>query len=110
MTVQKNRQKNLIVGELIGGTALHPKSHLMKIYIKQKYGGQGLINMEECSATELRRIDHYLANSDEMLLKVVARLEKLDKDKIESNTEYNKRIERDKIDKLKGMKPHGQFE
>ena len=107
MTVQKNRQKNLIVGELIGGTALHPKSSL---YIKQKYGGQGLINMEECSVTELRRIDHYLANSDEMLLKVVARLEKLDKDKIESNTEYNKRIQRDKIDKLKGMKPHGQFE
>ena len=33
--------------------------------------------------SELRNIDFYLVNSEEELLKVVARLEKLEKDKIE---------------------------
>ena len=33
--------------------------------------------------SELRSIDFYLVNSEEELLKVVARLEKLEKDKIE---------------------------
>lgn len=35
-----------------------------------------------CCSAESRSIDHYLANSDEMQLKNVTRLEKLDKDKI----------------------------
>ena len=45
----------------------------MAIYIKRKYEERGL---------KYRSIDHYLANSDEMQLKNVTRLEKLDKDKI----------------------------
>ena len=40
--------------------------------------------MEEFCAAELRSIDFYLANSEEELLKVMTRLEKLWKDKIES--------------------------
>ena len=49
--------------------------------------------MEECCAAELRSIDFYLVNSEEELLKVVARLEKLEKDKIEGTKHYNKRTE-----------------
>ena len=52
LIVQKKRQKNVIVGQLTGGRALHPMSNVMRIYIKQKYGGQGLINMEECCVAE----------------------------------------------------------
>ena len=48
--------------------------------------------MDEWCAAELRSIDFYLANSEEKLLKVVARLEKLGKDKIESKKDYNNRI------------------
>ena len=48
----------------------------MRAYIKRRYGGRGLINVEECCATELKNIDFYLVNSKEDLLKVVARLEK----------------------------------
>ena len=73
--------------QLNAGTALHPKSNVMKIYIKHRYGGRGLISVEECCAEELRSIDFYLANSEEELLKIVARLEKLRKDKIESKKE-----------------------
>ena len=62
---------------------------MIRIYIKRRYGGQGLISVEECCAAELRSIDFYLANSEEKLLKVVAKLEKLGKDKIESKEDYN---------------------
>ena len=82
----------------------------MRIYIKRRYGGRGLISVEECCAAELRRIDFYLVNSEEELLKVVARLEKLGKDKIESKKDYNNRIEQGKMDQLRSMKLHGQFE
>ena len=81
----------------------------MRIYIKSRYGGRRLICVEECCAAELRRIDFYLANSGEELLKVVARLEKLGKDKIESKKDYNNRIGQEKIDQLRSMKLHGQF-
>ena len=59
--------------------------------------------------SKLRSIDFYLANSEEELLKVVARLEKLGKDKIESTKDYNKRIEQEKMDQLRSMKLHGQL-
>ena len=60
--------------QLIAGRALHSQSNMMRIYIKRRYGGRGLISVEECCAAELRSIDFYLVNSEEDLLKVVARL------------------------------------
>ena len=79
--------------QLIGGRYLHPKTNVMRIYIKSRYGGRGLISMEECCAAKLRSIDFYLANSEEELLKVLARLEKLEKDKTEGKKDWNNRIE-----------------
>ena len=63
---------------------------------------------ERCTA-ELRSIDFYLVNSEEKLLKVVTRLEKLEKDKIEGKKDYNNIIEQDKMDQLRSMKLYGQF-
>ena len=96
--------------QLIAGRALHTKSNVIRIYIKCRYGGRGLISVEECCAAELRSIDFYLANSEEELLKVVARLDKLGKDKIEDKKDYNTRIEQEKMDQLRSTKLHGQFE
>ena len=48
-------------------------------------------------------------NSEKNLLKVVARLEKLEKDKIESKNDYINRIEQETMDQLRSMKLHGQF-
>ena len=59
--------------QIIAGRALHPKSIMMRIYIKRRYRGRGLIRVEECCAAELRSIDFYLVNSEGELLKVVAR-------------------------------------
>ena len=95
--------------QLIAGRALHPKSNVIKIYIKRSYGGRGLISVEECCAGELGSLDFYFANSKEGLLKVVIRLQKLGKYKIERRNDYNSRIEREGIDELKSMKLHGQF-
>ena len=65
--------------------------------------------MEECCAAELRSIDFYLVNSEEELLKLVARLEKLDKGKIDGKKDYNNRIEQERMDQLRRMKLNGQF-
>ena len=51
---------------------------------------------EECWASELRSLDHYIANSHEKILKTVAKEEELDGDKIEGKEEYKKRIEEGK--------------
>ena len=48
-------------------------------------------------------------NSKEELLEVVARLEKLEKYKIEGKKDYNNIIEQEKMDQLRSMKMHGQF-
>ena len=81
----------------------------MRIYIKRRYGGRSLISVEECFAAELRSIDFYLENTEEELLKVVASLEKLEKNKIEKIRDYINRTEQEKIDQLRSMKLDGQF-
>ena len=95
--------------QLIAGRALHPKLNEMRVFIIRIYGGRGLIKVEECCAAELRRIYFYLEYSEDGLLKVVASLEKLEKDKIERKTDYINRIEQEKIDQLRSMKLDGQF-
>ena len=95
--------------QIIAFRILHPKSNVMRIYIKRRYGGRGLISVEECCAAELRSIDFYLVNSEEELLKLVARLEKLDKGKIDGKKDYNNRIEQERMDQLRRMKLNGQF-
>ena len=95
--------------QLIAGRALHSQSNMMRIYIKRRYGGRGLISVEECCSAELRSIYFYLVNSEEELLKLVARLEKLDKGKIDGKKDYNNRIEQERMDQLRRMKLNGQF-
>ena len=70
--------------QLISVRALHPKSNVMMTNINRRYGGRSLVSVEESCAAELICIDFYLEDSEEELLKVVARLEKLEKNKSES--------------------------
>ena len=95
---------------LVQNHALHPKSNVLRVYMRRKEGGRGLISVEECWANELRSLHHYLANSEEMLLKSVATEEELDKDQIESKEEYNKRLAIEIKKEMENMKLHGQFE
>ena len=82
----------------------------MRICVKRNYGGRDLVSVEEFCAAESRSIDFYLVNIEEELLKVMARLEKLAKDKIEDKKDYNNRIQQDKMNQLRSMKLLGQFE
>ena len=90
--------------------ALHPKSNVLRVYIRRKNGGRGLIGIEECVGGELRSVHSYLANSHEILLAAVAKEEGLVKETIEKKHSYKERIEKRKIEELEKMKLHGQFE
>ena len=90
--------------------ALHPKSNVQRVYMKRKVGGRGLISVEECVASEIRNIHHYLVNSQEVLLKAVVKEHKLDDRVIEEKDEYNRRVESEKEEAISRMKLHGQFE
>ena len=92
--------------QLTAERVLHP---VMRIYIKRRCGGRGLVSVQECCAAELRSIDFYLPNSEEELLKVVKRLGKLGKNKIGSKNNCKSKIDREKIDELRSMKLHEQF-
>ena len=90
--------------------ALHPKANVLRVYIRRKNGGRGLIGVEDCVGGELRNVHHYLANSHEVLLAAVAKEEGLEKESIEKKERYKERIEREKMEELERMKLHGQFE
>ena len=81
---------------LVKFSAVHPKANTLRIYIKIKFGGRGLIGIEECVASELRNLHHYLANSNESVLKAVAKEENLKKEDITGKEEYKRKIEDEK--------------
>ena len=53
---------------------------------------------------------HYIANSEEELLKFVSESMNLDPADIEEKEKFQQRIISQKIDEIKSMKIHGQFE
>ena len=42
--------------------AFHPKSNINRLYLKRKLGGRGLISVKECIESEVRNMQHYIAN------------------------------------------------
>ena len=65
--------------QLISGRALHPKSNVTRIYIKCRYGGRGLISVEEYCAAELRSIYFYLVNSEKRITESCGKVRKIRK-------------------------------
>ena len=90
--------------------AFHPKSNINRLYLKRKLGGRGLISVKECIESEVRNMRHYIANSEEELLQFVANSMQIDPASVEEKNNFQKRLINEKIDSLKGMKLHGQFE
>ena len=81
-------------------SALHPKSNVIRLYMKRKNGGRGLTGIEECVASEVRNLDEYIANSKEEILSFVANEVPLQPDDIEGKNEYSSRIQKEKLDAL----------
>ena len=90
--------------------ALHPKSNVLRLYMKREKGGRGLKGIEECVGEELRSVHYYVTNSQEVMLAAVMREEGLKKEDIENKQKYKERIEKEKMAELEKMKLHGQFE
>ena len=54
--------------------ALHPKSSIDRLYLKQKHGRRGLISIEMCVRLEENNLGLHVRGSNEMLLKVVKKV------------------------------------
>ena len=54
--------------------ALHPKSDIDGLYLKQKHGGTGLTSIETCVMSEENNFGLYVRGSNEMLLKGVKKV------------------------------------
>ena len=69
-----------------------------------------MTSVEECIASELRSLHHYIVNSEETLLTAVAKEEGIFKEQVEGKEEYKKRVDAEKKEEVESMKLHGQFE
>ena len=54
--------------------ALHPKSDIDRLYLKQQHGGRGFISIETCVRSEESNLGMYMHELNEMLLKGVKKL------------------------------------
>ena len=90
--------------------AFHPKSNINRLYLRRKLGGRGLISIVDCVAGEKRNLHHYICSSEEVLLKFVSNTLGLQAELIEKKEEFKKRLEVKKLEEIKAMKLHGQFE
>ena len=69
-----------------------------------------MISVKECIESEVRNMQHYIANSEEELLQFVVNSMQIDPASVEEKNNFQKRLIDQKIDSFKGMKLHGQFE
>lgn len=90
--------------------ALHPKANINRLYMKRKRGGRGLISVEECVNSEKRNLKEYVANSKEELLKHVAKVRGVEKEKVEGKEEFKNRVQKEREEAIAQMPLHGQFE
>ena len=89
--------------------AFHPKSNINRLYLKRKSGGRGLISINDCIEGEIRNVHEYLTSSEESLLKFVVKALNI-QEEVEGKNNYQKRKLEEKMNSLKNMKLHGQFQ
>ncbi len=80
-------------------------SSVDRLYMKRKDGGRGLISVEECVNSEEKSVTEYVVRSEEWMLKEVAKILKVG----ESKEDYQKRLGRERKERLREKKVHGKF-
>ena len=50
---------------------LHPRADVQRIYLPRRFGGRGLISLEECVREEEIGLAYYIQNNEEPLLRTV---------------------------------------
>merc|ERR1711965_321481 len=87
--------------------AFHTRGRSLRLYIKRKEGGKGLISVEDCVKMERANLRSYVSDSDEWLLKEVAAMDLVKS--VESAADFKKRVEAERKENLKSKPLHGKF-
>ena len=87
--------------------AFHTRGSCLRLYIKRKEGGKGLISVEDCVKMERANLKSYLSDSEEWLLKEVAAMDLVKS--VESAADFKKRVEAERKENLKSKPLHGKF-
>ena len=74
--------------------ALHLKSDIDQLYLKQKHGGRGLTNIEMCVRSEENNLGLYVHGSNEMLLKGVKKVGILKTENLMKKNKTSRKIAR----------------
>ena len=89
--------------------AFNRKSSTLRLYMKRKDGGRGLMGVQNCVDGEKRSLGEYVSNSEERLVKVVRDQGMVLVREVETKGEYDRRVDRERKEGLKGKKVHGRF-
>ena len=89
--------------------ALHPKSHVDRLYLKKKEGGRGLMSVERCVREEENSLGFYVANSEENLINGVAAAETINTEDTVTSGEFKKQRAQELKQSWHEKKKDGQF-
>ena len=85
--------------------AFHMRSSVLRLYLKRKEGGRGLISVAECVKGEVLGLCDYVRESEEWMLEVVAGEIPV----TESKLEYKKRVQEERKNEFGNRRLHGAF-
>ena len=89
--------------------ALHSKSDIDRLYLKQKHGGRGLISIEMCVRLEENNLSLYVRVSNEMLLKDVKRFGIVKTENLMEKEDFKKNSQNEFKNKWHEKRMYGQF-
>ena len=87
----------------------HRQGSVLRLYMKRKEGGRGLISVEECVRLEEKGLCEYVKASKEWMLKEVVQMDGVLKEQEESRDDYRERKERERKEGLDEKVFHGKF-
>ena len=79
--------------------ALHPKSDIYRLYLKQKHEGRGLISIETCVRLEENNLHLYVRESNEMLLKGIKKVDIVKTENLMEKEDFKKNSQNEFINK-----------
>ena len=74
----------------------HRQGRALRLYMKRKEGGRGLISVEECVRLEEKSLFEYVKASKEWMVKEVVQMRWVLKEQEESRDDYRERTERER--------------
>ena len=79
----------------------------MRLYLKRKDGGRGLIGVEDCVKTEEAGLAEYVKQSSEWMLRTVNDMGIVSS--VETAEEYKRRVDSERKENLAGKVLHGKY-